>query len=240
MLTVKINEKNTVRSKEYKPAMNYSRLIRLFDKLGLKNGRPSSESQIALEKIISTFETKDIDYNLTKEIKSSTRQFLITCFSKNCTSTLMWAHYADKSRGACIEFENEGFMDVQYSNNRNPLKLKKVIGKILWSYHTSIQNSDEYKKDKTFLITLAPLLTKSLDWSYEEEVRCIVKSDNPKVINKNNMFLYEFFIIKSITLGCRIDLTKEKEIIDICKEKGISVYKMILSDKTFGLKRVKL
>lgn len=239
-LTIKLNDKTNERSKEYRPAMNYSRMIRFFNNLGLKNGQPGSSSQNALDKYIEIYKSKDINNSMTKELKTSTQNFLISCFSKNYSSELMWAHYANKNKGVCIEFENEGFMDVQYSTNRKPLTLEKVIGKILWNYHTSTQNFDEYKNDKTFLITLAPLLTKSLDWSYEEEVRCIVKSDNSKIIKEDNMFLYCFPYVKSITLGCRINSSIEKKLLGICNDKGISVYKMILSDTTFDLKRVKV
>ena len=239
-ITIKLNEITNKQRKEFIPAMNYSKFIRVFARLGFKNGQQGSPSQDALEKYIEVYKSKDIQNTMADKLYEDTQKFLITCFSKNNSSPLMWAHYANKNRGVCIEFENEGFLEVQYTNSRKPLKLKRIIGRILWSYHTSSKISVDDSSNKRFLITLAPLLTKSQDWAYEEEVRCIVSSSNPKVKFANNMHFYEFSSIRSITLGCRMQEHIGQRIIDYCIENKINVYKMKLSDKTFDLERVNL
>ena len=64
----------------------------------------------------------------TDVLKNNRDDFLnnrgVTCFSEDPDNLLMWAHYADKSQGFCLEFnttlppfDNEKLMRVNYSEN---------------------------------------------------------------------------------------------------------------------------
>jgi hypothetical protein len=239
-LTIKLNELTNAQTKQFAPAMNYSKMIRVFNKLGLKNGKIGSPSQNALEEYISVYSSNDIQNQLSEKLHSDAQGFLITCFSKTYDSTLMWSHYANKNKGVCIEFENEGFLEVQYAKSREPIRLKRIIAKILWSYHVSENIQLTELNNKLFLMTIMPLLTKSLEWSYEEEIRCIVKESNSKVLKTDDCYLYRLSTIKSITLGCRTDINIERNLINIGKKSNIDIYKMQLSNDTFDMERVKI
>lgn len=89
----------------------------------------------------------------------------ICCYSKENDNLLMWAHYADSHRGICLEYEvdeniyNRSFFEVCYSK-KQPI-LKKI------------------RKDKNGMLKISYaseakiLLTKSVDWEYEKEIRVL-------------------------------------------------------------------
>src|ERR1700730_10178787 len=84
-------------------------------------------------------------------------QYRIYCLSPKADSELMWAHYAAKHQGVCLEFEvrNDLFyhgFEVQYSVDYPRHRM------------TGFSGLDEH---------IAPLLTKSAAWSYENEFRLI-------------------------------------------------------------------
>jgi len=84
-------------------------------------------------------------------------QYRVYCFSIKSDCELMWAHYAQKHQGICLEFSvaNELFctaFPVQYA-----LTYPRV-------FMTDHAGPDEH---------IAPLLSKSSAWSYEDEFRLI-------------------------------------------------------------------
>jgi len=101
---------------------------------------------------------------ITAEALNKTREdFLetkgISCFSETPNNLLMWSHYADKQSGFCLEF----------NTNLDPLtKAYKV------EYVTDFPELtiSEIFKDFNEMITKL-FCTKSKDWSYEKEWRCL-------------------------------------------------------------------
>ena len=53
---------------------------------------------------------------------------LVSCFGKRNDSLLVWAHYADKRKGMCVEFERLGkdFYDVVYQTLCEPVDFLKI------------------------------------------------------------------------------------------------------------------
>ena len=239
-LTIRLNEYYNYKFNEYRPSINFARLIKAFSKLGFKNGKEASASQIALENYLQLQESHKIESGLKQAVEKVSANLLITCFSKRNDSALMWGHYADNNRGVCIEFEDEKFLDVLYSNERASIKIKNLMSKILWSYHTQEKLTLSKRKEGMLLVALAPLLTKSNDWSYEEEVRCIINSSNPKVISRDELRLYKMNHIKSITMGCRTTDEQKQDLLILAKNKNIAVYQMELSTDTYQLIRKKV
>ena len=95
------------------------------------------------------------------------------CFSKTGENLLMWAHYADKHEGYCLEFCSEtlkstnkgtndwiGFYPIEYSKSRPLIKL---------SNEELVKENGDIKETLSGKI----LLSKSKHWEYEEEVRQI-------------------------------------------------------------------
>lgn len=92
-------------------------------------------------------------------------KFGVQCFSKNWDILLSWAHYASAHAGFCIEYELQpmpfvisnselAMYEVEYSN-----RLPKIsVPNILLNPKRAMQEI---------------LACKSLDWSYEQEVRIV-------------------------------------------------------------------
>lgn len=235
--TIKLQEITNRKIKEYKPILNYSRMMQSFTDMGLKKGTEDSESQIALNELIKTRNSGVIEETLSDSIKDTTNNLLITCFSKIPDSMLMWSHYADNNKGVCLEFENEDFLDVQYSNKRGKFLISKVMYKILWNYHSNEIEQKSEKEMTSFLIAITPFLTKSNVWSYEEEVRAIYSKNSMLIIEKNNQYFYKMKKLISITLGYRVTEKDKHKFIEFSQKHKIKIYQMELSNETFDLYR---
>lgn len=113
-----------------------------------------------------------------KEMRSKAR---ITCFSRKNDSILMWSHYADSHTGVCFEIDEERsiFKKVDYSSKRVNINLYEVVSRAL--AYDFLNEEISYSDIKFSNIMLKPLFTKSLEWSYEDEVRCAL-SDNETTI----------------------------------------------------------
>lgn len=238
--TIKLQEITNKKNKEYKPILNYSRMMQSFTSIGLKNGTEDSKSQIALNEVIKTRNSGVIEETLSESIKDATNNLLITCFSKIPDSMLMWSHYADNSKGVCLEFENEDFLDVQYSNKRGKFLISKIMYKILWNFHSNEIEQKSEKEMVSFLIAITPFLTKSNVWSYEEEVRAIYSKNSMQIIEKDGQFFYKMKKLISITLGYRVSEREKRKFIEFSQKHKVRLYQMELSHDTFDLIRKKV
>lgn len=135
-----------------------------------------------------------------ESIESLTMRYVIDqnlaclCLSKNPLNVLMWSHYADKHQGfvVAIDTQRAGFDDeekclitaskgdINYLENRIKSKLK-------------ISREDIYDTD----IINKLLLTKSLHWQYEEEVRIIKKKESLQ--NHDSVLIDKIVDLKSVT-----------------------------------------
>ena len=152
--------------------------------------------------------------NVTKKIDEISESILVSCFSKTNKNILMWSHYGDKHRGACIEFEVDSseFQKVNYSKRRRQLDLKQITA-IALGYDYIGEQVD--KNNMNIMKSLGKFfLTKSREWKYESEYR-IVCSKN---ISRNNVYLSDnkYFLrmpkIKKVYFGCRTDANKVSEL----------------------------
>lgn len=135
--------------------------------------------------------------SLTASLKGGTwaRYMGVCSMTRTATNSLMWAHYADKHRGAVVELDmgTAGFLDtdtnaipahfgsVIYLNNPNmsqyagaPTSSPGVVVGELYDFRV-----DYYQQLQRLF------LSKPLCWAYEEEVRVVkclrdVDGDNPK------------------------------------------------------------
>jgi hypothetical protein len=131
------------------------------------------------------------------------KSFRVLCLSKNPSSALMWGHYADSHKGLLVGIDpaSGGFstglaadgFEINYSVDRSAIKLPLAYyaahsvetydlrGNIV-NRPDELVKSDggihipfsEYRR-QVEEVTLSAIRTKSLDWSYEKEVRFIYK-----------------------------------------------------------------
>lgn len=81
-------------------------------------------------------------------------------------------------------------------------------------------------------------IVKSLDWQYEEEVRCILFPNSEGVSKLEELSLYTMPTnITKIYVGCKVDKNSEeyKELLQLAKAKEIGVIELIESEDLFSL-----
>lgn len=180
----------------------------------------------------------------------------IKSFSEIKSSNLMWAHYANKYKGICIEYDfsklNNDILfhlfPVFYTNfKKEDMGLQYTIEEHLdlkqMNYERSFPNDVDYLKD------IMPLfLIKSKDWEYEKEWRLLFTypqlynsaddvgdEDCPEFYNVHSQTISVENCIKSVYLGARIEKIKKDHIVEICKKLGIKVYSSVLAKEKYEL-----
>ena len=155
------------------------------------------------------------EYNeYSKRLKNTFRAF---CFATSPYSQLMWGGvYADNHRGFCVEYtvlpNDNKYKDIFY--NLFPViycrSRPNITGRI------SASRDQMYDEEKLWDLFFHGALRKSIDWAFQNEWRLLL----PFGI-KDTDFNVKFFPITKVYLGNRMPKEKRKEIIAICKERGI-------------------
>lgn len=191
----------------------------------------NSEAKKHIENLQKEFKEK-----LFKEVEEYRDKILISCFSKRNDSILMWSHYADSHKGVCIEYDitnDKNFAEVMYSKKKLNLDIT-TIAEIILGYQFNSQPVD-YENRILKNKILNPFLLKSIDCSYEEEVRCIVmcdKFDSNIYLGSENYF-YKLPKITKIYIGCKAKGYLVDEIKKLATNRGIPVVFMKESESDF-------
>ena len=128
-----------------------------------KNILPSTDYKQKLnEQFVKDEFQKKLTENSRRLQDDWNRKNCLLSVSKTAGNTVMWAHYADKHKGAVIGID----FDNIFSNKRIPMH------RVDYSEQRPKMNilADFYGSPEAFL---KKLLTKSVDWSYEKEFRTI-------------------------------------------------------------------
>lgn len=220
----------------------------------------SRESFVAFSTIVSKLGTTEITesnivglmglddeldkiHKLAEEIRDNKylpaiREFLskltISCFSvSGWDNQLMWSHYANSYAGICVEYDFTRINDcigfiypVVYSSTRPTLSLQD-----LGIEGFDLENKDLERCEVDMTSVFAYLLSKNTCWSYEKEWRIIDigESYTPKFI--------DLPFVKSITFGLNVDLLCKRLLWDVCREKGIPCYEIVLNTENYDLNR---
>jgi len=203
---------------------------------------------VGLKEQLSTMKymIKEIKNNIYfPKFKEFLSRLTISCFSSSSwNNPLMWSHYANSYGGMCVEYDFNkmdnfiGFVyPVEYSKERPNILLEDVgvnskifekDGNGELQINKKLQPTDNLEKLFSYL------LVKDTCWDYEKEWRIINigEPNQDRFVNTN--------FIKSITFGPRMHDLCKQIILDICKEKDIECYNLILSQENFSLAREKI
>jgi len=161
---------------KYGPTENINRTLKDitlgFSPLELFNDPYESEFGIAHffhsledeEKLLSPVKTP-LD-KIQKLSKKYLDRIKVTCFSRVPTNNLMWAHYADNHEGVCYAFD--------FSKQQPPFQEKNIgWGGVIYSSYVPELKIYQDQTTEGMLPSLLSdvILTKSQEWSYEEEIR---------------------------------------------------------------------
>jgi len=123
----------------------------------------------------------------------------ICCFSRSSNNILMWSHYAQNHTGFVIEFEvNFNDPTAKFSNLEN-----KLIGyDVVYQEHMPIITAG----NREFESVKGVFLTKSTDWSYEQEYRVITTDKGPGIHD------FDSNMISRVIVGAKISPPDYQEI----------------------------
>lgn len=161
---------------------------------------------------------------------------------------LMWAHYTDCHRGFVIGFDRHHpffnqtlpslitpVHDVSYENERC------VVTGMLFS---EVVESDDYDSEGFDLAIRSILLTKSVHWSYEEELRMFAKkgaavNTSHRDNHGHRVLLYELPLecVKEIIFGYQVNPKLKRRAIDVVKAQlpWVDLFDAKLSPTLFDL-----
>jgi hypothetical protein len=181
-------------------------------------------------------EIKDTVY--VPHIKKFLSQLTVSCFSiSGWDNQLMWSHYANSYSGICIEYDFTKieqfigfFYPVEYVVQRQTLSLNDIGIK---GIALDVDTSTDYGEPDMEAI-FKYLLAKNKCWEYEKEWRIINSGEENK-----SMFV-DFPYVKSITFGLNIDPICKHLMCDMCQEKEIECYEIVIDTEDFSLSRKQL
>lgn len=197
-----------------------------------------------LEEVFSS-EINNFIQKFYMDIQEAEALLQIACFSERNDSTLMWGHYADSHRGFCLEYNFQSILgecDYKCKNFKacNNFMMNPSIAPVVYNnvrfdattyLSTIIQNflckanriPIELYCNDTLVISKC-LLTKSIEWSYENEWRLFSRPYQEQYKPYRRILCLK---PTAIYMGVRMDIEKELELYSICQEKDIKCYKML-------------
>ena len=168
---------------------------------------------------------KRIQNTINNQRKIIASKFGIFSASHRYDSILMWSHYANLHKGICVGFNGHKLQNFI----ENDCAKEELI--IVWdnvSYKSMYPVLNPFKLSDYELI-MQPLLIKSEDWKYEEEIRFIVFDFPNKVVKLTQS------IIDKIVLGCRTPTIHKEELKHYVVNKRIEIIQVTMKETGFGL-----
>lgn len=170
---------------------------------------------------IFTHDKSDFIEEMNLQFQNREESTRISCFSMVNDSLLMWSHYSDKHKGACIEFSKDELIEnFKYDFQVLEINYSDIIESKNISMH----------REKAISHWIS---TKAKEWAYEKEVRLVFGS-NPQEIKEINVKS-----IKHVFLGSKM-LDEEKDrierlIFDELNYTWIKISEMKISKTEFKL-----
>lgn len=130
------------------------------------------------------------------------RETFVSCFTTDFRNMLMWSHYADSHKGFALGYDIKDVKNQMALDNLFPICYsdKKIDVTVETSFvqHNILNEDRKFSIDK--LLGIKSSLFKSLDWTYENEWRLVVRDIDSKE-NWSSIPL----TATEIYYGCRID-----------------------------------
>lgn len=185
-------------------------------------------------------ETRDFNFHdktikLGEFLKGHFKRYGVCCFAASFDSPLMWAHYANKHKGFCLEFELRS-ADVERGccvekDGEAKLGTKYVYEKVSYTNERPQISLDEllFTNRTPFKKALA---TKALEWAYENESRLITHAPIEKAGEARP--IPQGMKLTKIFAGCLSNI--DAELRTIAKKLDAEFYKMQVDNHNYSLK----
>ncbi|WP_323906645.1 DUF2971 domain-containing protein [Aeromonas caviae] len=172
------------------------------------------------EKLSKTFiklispkeEHNEYDQNeYTHEFKEISKNYGFVSLTETHRNILMWAHYAGSHEGFCIGYKND-FLSSKYDKSIESKNDEVNLLPLRVKYDKKRFDPAVYRQKMTYtqLITQA-MTTKSDEWIYEKEHRCIVPiriADKFMITDTSNKETVDS--VERLIKGSSIEITNEK------------------------------
>lgn len=192
-----------------------------------------------LNKVISDTLCQDLEFK-TKVINHTHDQIIpdqwgVLSLSRSPNIIQMWSHYASSGSGFVLGLRD----DIKFS-------CRKIRHSIIY---TKNRKNLALNYPETNIDTKDILGTKSIEWSYEEEERIIIKYDHSEwdIIEADNtsqiyLSTIQKDYIEALYFGPRSSDALKSELIDTLKfnQLDINIYDFKLSDSEFRLEPIKI
>jgi hypothetical protein len=145
---------------------------------------------------------------------------LVFCAAKSCNNPLMWSHYANGHKGACIGLRMPLFYDV--SNIEETLYTDHI------KYMDKVEPQRYFGDESNLLTVINWVFTKSSIWKYEEEVRSFFANIEGKISINDNCYSPVGLSIEQICeiyYGVLTPKEEIEEIENIIAQKGYRIEK---------------
>lgn len=183
-----------------------------------------SWKEIGINKeITEIFRKVDQEFNKSEDYQKN--EYAIKCFCESFNNLLLWSYYANGHAGICIEYDMYEMFN-KFKHHLIPVVYQDELPKRTAMIPETNQNS------------LIRLTTKATCWKHEDEWR-VAELIGDSQWYKNNKIGKSFDCpkAKAIYLGCKIKESDEREILNLCKEKNITLYKMSTSKHKYALEK---
>ena len=195
-------------------------------------------SMLKMDELLSNIhmaaeELRDTKYK--EELKRFLSKVTVSCFSASgWNNQLMWSHYANSYSGICVEYDFSKLKDftgfiypIKYTDERPTLSMRDVgIAGLSKGKTPEIVTCDI---DVTYILSY--MLCKNSCWKYEKEWRIINVGEEYTPIFINLPY------IKSITFGMKVDPICKKLLLEICNDKNIACYDLVISTENYSISR---
>lgn len=125
----------------------------------------------------------------------------VCCFTKNEKNLLMWSHYTESHKGVCLKFDI--LKDTDFFVYPLPV-----------NYRDDYPDYNHLGNRQTLVNDI--VLSKSNDWSYEQEIRVLKIHENGLIPFKKNALI-------EIIFGCKTPKREIDEIISLSVTKGYTI-----------------
>ncbi|MBK7493552.1 MAG: DUF2971 domain-containing protein [Nitrosomonas sp.] len=168
-----------------------------------------------------------------EQLQSMRDSLAVLSVTKNYKSLLMWAHYAQNHTGCvfkfrCLPEKDRPLCVARKVKYQTEYPIRATLEKFI-KHLTGQQELDDENLFEKFAFT------KSREWEYEEEWRCIIKlKDHRSGFDYNSIIPEE---LESVYLGTRIDKNNKKQIINTLSIQfpQTSIYQADISSQKYEL-----
>jgi hypothetical protein len=146
---------------------------------------------------------KEFDKMVNEVVEQQISKSGICCFSQLHDNILMWSHYSDSHKGVCLKYDI--INDPSF-----------FVFPVIVNYQNQYSTFNYFREEKQIIDKL--IRTKSLDWSYEKEIR-ILK------LNQSGLITFKREALVEIIFGCKTNSSEINRIKRLAIDNG---YKHLL------------